>query len=422
MNPFTRHDGVLHCESVALDAIAREFGTPCYVYSSAALTAAYRAYDDAFAAHPHQICYAVKANPNLSILNLFAKLGAGFDIVSAGELARVLAAGGNPSKVVFSGVGKTETEMEAALDAGIHCFNVESESELARLNEVAGRLGKIAPVSFRVNPNVDAKTHPYIATGLKKNKFGIAYDDAPRLYGLAAQLPHLKVVGVDCHIGSQLTESAPFAEALDKVLDLVDRLAADGVALQHIDLGGGLGVRYQDETPPAMSEYASVLLSRLQGRPQKLILEPGRSLVANAGLLLTKVEYLKHGEAKDFAIVDAAMNDLMRPALYDAWHDVQPVRLREGEKRSYEIVGPVCESGDFLAHDRNLALAENDLLAVLSAGAYGMSMSSNYNTRPRAAEVLVTDKNASLIRRRESLENLFRDEIVDHLQQHSHTH
>jgi diaminopimelate decarboxylase len=422
MNPFSRHDGVLHCESAPLDAIASEFGTPCYVYSSAALTEAYRAYDDAFAAHDHLICYAVKANPNLAILSLFAKLGAGFDIVSGGELARVLAAGGNPSKVVFSGVGKTETEMEAALNAGIHCFNVESESELARLNEVAGRLGKIAPVSFRVNPNVDAKTHPYIATGLKKNKFGIAYDDAPRLYALAAQMPHLNVTGIDCHIGSQLTEASPFAEALDKVLDLVERLAVNGIALQHIDLGGGLGVRYQDETPPAMDEYASVLLSRLQARPQKLILEPGRSLVANAGLLLTKVEYLKHGEAKDFAIVDAAMNDLMRPALYDAWHDVQPVRLREGEKHSYEIVGPVCESGDFLAHDRELALAENDLLALLSAGAYGMSMSSNYNTRPRAAEVLVTDKNASLIRRRETLENLFRDEIVDHLQQRSNAH
>jgi diaminopimelate decarboxylase len=418
MNPFTRRDGVLHCESVALDAIANEFGTPCYVYSSAALTEAYRNYDQAFAGHPHLICYAVKANPNLAILNLFAGLGAGFDIVSGGELARVLAAGGDPGKVVFSGVGKTAAEMEAALNAGIHCFNVESESELARLNEVAGRLGKIAPVSFRVNPDVDAKTHPYIATGLKKNKFGIAYADAPRLYREAARMAHLKVVGVDCHIGSQLTESSPFAEALDKVLDLVDRLAADGIELQHIDLGGGLGVRYQDETPPAMSEYAGVLLSRLQGRPHKLVLEPGRSLVANAGLLLTKVEYLKHGEAKDFAIVDAAMNDLMRPSLYDAWHDVQAVRERAGEKRSYEIVGPVCESGDFLAHDRDLALAENDLLALLSAGAYGMSMSSNYNTRPRAAEVLVTGKNASLVRRRERVDELFENEIVHKRQQH----
>ena len=412
MNPFTRRDGLLHCEDVALDAIARDYGTPAYVYSAAALTEAYHAYDEAFAAHRHLICYAVKANSSLAILNLFAKLGAGFDIVSGGELARVLAAGGDPAKVVFSGVGKTEAEMVAALEAGIHCFNVESESELARLNAVAGRLGKTAPVSFRVNPNVDAKTHPYIATGLKENKFGIAYDEAPRLYREAAALPHLAVVGIDCHIGSQLTESAPFGEALDKVLDLVDRLAADGIALQHIDLGGGLGVRYQDETPPAMSEYAAVLLTRLAGRAQKLILEPGRSLVANAGLLLTKVEYLKHGEAKDFAIVDAAMNDLMRPSLYDAWHDVQPVRERAGEKRRYEIVGPVCESGDFLARERDLALAENDLLALLSAGAYGMSMSSNYNTRPRAAEVLVSADKALLTRRRERVEDLFSDEIV----------
>jgi len=412
MNPFTRRDGLLHCEDVALDAIARDFATPTYVYSSAALTEAYRAYDEAFAGHDHLICYAVKANSNLAILNLFARLGAGFDIVSGGELARVLAAGGNPDKVVFSGVGKTEAEMVAALDAGIHCFNVESESELARLNAVAGRLGKVAPVSFRVNPNVDAKTHPYIATGLKQNKFGIAYDEAPRLYREAAALAHLRVVGIDCHIGSQLTESAPFGEALDKVLDLVDRLAADGIALSHIDLGGGLGVRYRDETPPAMSEYAAVLLSRLADRPQKLILEPGRSLVANAGLLLTKVEYLKHGEAKDFAVVDAAMNDLMRPSLYDAWHEVQPVRLREGESHRYEIVGPICESGDFLAHERDLALAENDLLALLSAGAYGMSMSSNYNTRPRAAEVLVNAGKAQLTRPRERVEALFGDEIV----------
>lgn len=412
MNPFTRRDGLLHCEDVALDAIAREFGTPTYVYSSAALTEAFQAYDQAFAGHDHLICYAVKANSGLAILNLFARLGAGFDIVSGGELARVLAAGGDPGKVVFSGVGKTEAEMEAALNAGIHCFNVESESELARLNAVAGRLGKVAPVSFRVNPNVDAKTHPYIATGLKENKFGIAYDEAPRLYREAAALPHLRVVGIDCHIGSQLTESAPFGEALDKVLDLVDRLAAEGIELKHIDLGGGLGVRYRDETPPAMSEYADVLLSRLGGRPQKLILEPGRSLVANAGLLLTKVEYLKHGEAKDFAIVDAAMNDLMRPSLYDAWHDVLPIIERGGAKRRYEIVGPVCESGDFLARGRDLALAENDLLALLSAGAYGMSMSSNYNTRARAAEVLVHGDSALLARRRERLEDLFRDEIV----------
>ena len=418
MNPFTYRDGTLCCESAALDAVARDFGTPCFVYSSAALRAAYRAYDTAFKAHDHLICYAVKANPNLAIINLFARLGAGFDIVSGGELARVLAAGGAPDKIVFSGVGKSESEMVDALQAGIHCFNVESESELRRLNEVAGRLGKIAPVSLRVNPNVDAKTHPYIATGLKQNKFGIAYDEAPHLYGQAAQMAHIEVIGIDCHIGSQLTEAAPFAEALDKVLDLVDRLAGAGIALEHIDLGGGLGVRYQDEMPPAMDDYAAMLLSRLRGRPHTLILEPGRSLVANAGLLLTRVEYLKHGEAKDFAIVDAAMNDLMRPSLYDAWHDVQPVYPRTGEKRSYEIVGPVCESGDFLAHDRVLALAENDLLAVMSAGAYGMSMSSNYNSRPRAAEVLVDGEGVTLIRRRESIDALFENEIVPGPQRH----
>ncbi len=412
MNHFPRRDGVLHCEDTALDRIADEFGTPCYVYSKAALNEAFCAYDEAFANCDHLICYAVKANSNLAILNLFAKRGAGFDIVSGGELARVLAAGGDPGKVVFSGVGKTAAEMAAALNAGILCFNVESESELTRLNQVAARLQKIAPVSLRVNPDVDARTHPYIATGLKGNKFGIAYADAPRLYRKAMQLAHLKVVGIDCHIGSQLTESAPFAEALDKVLDLVDRLAAEGIALTHIDLGGGLGVRYRDETPPALTDYAGMLLSRLAGRSHRLIIEPGRSLVANAGLLLTKVEYLKHGEVKDFAIVDAAMNDLMRPALYDAWHDVQPVRLRAGEKRRYEIVGPVCESGDILAHERDLSLAENDRLALFSAGAYGMSMSSNYNTRPRAAEVLVDAARSWLIRRREDVDALFANEIV----------
>lgn len=412
MNPFPRRDGRLHCEDVPLDAIAQAHGTPTYVYSSAALRAAYQAYDQAFSAQPHRICYAVKANPSLAILNLFARLGAGFDIVSGGELARVLAAGGDASKVVFSGVGKTEAEMATALETGIHCFNIESESELARLDAVAGRLGKTAPVSFRVNPDVDAKTHPYIATGLKENKFGIAYAEAPRLYRIASGMPHLKLVGIDCHIGSQLTDAAPFGEALDKVLALIDSLAAEGIDLQHIDLGGGLGVRYRDEAPPTMHDYAEVLLSRLRGRPHTLILEPGRSLVANAGLLLTRVEYLKHGEAKDFAIVDAAMNDLMRPALYDAWHEVQPVLVRAGAMRPYDIVGPVCESGDFLARGRDLALAEGDLLALLSAGAYGMSMSSNYNTRPRAAEVMVHGDQFTLVRRRERIETLFSDEIV----------
>jgi diaminopimelate decarboxylase len=409
---MSRRGGVLHVEGVSLEAIAGEFATPCYVYSRAALEAAYRAYDQALAAHPHLICYAVKANASLAILNLFARLGAGFDIVSGGELARVLAAGGAAGKVVFSGVGKSAWEMRAALVAGIHCFNVESESELARLDRVAGELGVTAPVSLRVNPDVDAKTHPYIATGLKGNKFGIAHDQALRVYRAAVALPHLRVVGIDCHIGSQLTEIAPFAEALERVLDLVDALAADAIRLDHIDIGGGVGIRYRDETPPALDDYARVLLRRLAGRAESLIVEPGRSLVGNAGWLLTRVEYLKHGETKDFAIVDAAMNDLMRPALYDAWHDILPVRERQGETRVYGIVGPVCESGDFLGHDRELALAEGDLLAICSAGAYGMSMSSNYNTRPRAAEVMVDAGDCHLVRDREPLQSLFQHERV----------
>ncbi|NWG86866.1 MAG: diaminopimelate decarboxylase [Hydrogenophilaceae bacterium] len=412
MNLVTRRDGRLYFEDVALDAIAHAHGTPTYVYSRAALESTFHEYDQAFAGHEHLICYAVKANSSLAILNLFARLGAGFDIVSGGELARVLAAGGDPGKIVFSGVGKTAEEMRAALTAGIHCFNVESESELHHLSRVAGELGKTAPVSLRVNPNVDAKTHPYISTGLKENKFGIAHDEALRVYRLAASLPNLQLVGIDCHIGSQLTETAPFAEALDKVLQLVDALAADGIVLRHLDMGGGVGIRYRDETPPVVGDYARTLLRKLSGRPQKLILEPGRSLVGNAGLLLTRVEYLKHGEAKDFAIVDAAMNDLMRPALYDAWHDIVPVSSRAGDPRRYEIVGPVCESGDFLGHDRELVIAEGDLLAILSAGAYGMSMSSNYNTRARAAEVMVDGDRAHLIRRREDIAALFANEVL----------
>jgi len=411
-SPLSRRGGVLHVEDVPLDAIAGEFSTPCYVYSRAALEAAYRAYDQALAAHPHLICYAVKANASLAILNLFARLGAGFDIVSGGELARVLAAGGDAGKVVFSGVGKRGEEMRAALVAGIHCFNVESESELARLNRVAGELGVKAPVSLRVNPDVDAKTHPYISTGLKGNKFGIAHDQALRVYREAAALPHLQVVGIDCHIGSQLTEIAPFAEALERVLELVDALAAGGIRLEHIDIGGGVGIRYRDETPPPLEDYARVLLERLAGRAESLIVEPGRSLVGNAGWLLTRVEYLKHGETKDFAIVDAAMNDLMRPALYDAWHDILPVRDHTGEAHSYAVVGPVCESGDFLGHDRELVLEEGDLLAICSAGAYGMSMSSNYNTRPRAAEVMVDGATSHLVREREPLPSLFQHERV----------
>jgi diaminopimelate decarboxylase len=398
---------------VPLAEVAAQYGTPCYLYSRAALEQASRAYDQALAAHPHLICYAVKANSSLAILNLFARLGAGFDIVSGGELARVLAAGGDPSKVVFSGVGKTAAEMRAALTAGIHCFNVESESELARLNQVAGELGQTAAISLRVNPNVDAKTHPYISTGLKDNKFGIAHEHALRVYREAASMAHLRITGIDCHIGSQLTEVAPFGEALDRVLELVSSLQAEGIRLQHIDIGGGVGIRYRDETPPELDDYASVILARMQGRSERLVVEPGRALVGNAGWLLTRVEYLKHGETKDFAIVDAAMNDLMRPALYDAWHDILPV-LERGDlaARNYAIVGPVCESGDFLGHDRALALAQDDLLAICSTGAYGMSMSSNYNTRPRAAEVMIDGKQMHLIHARERIEDLLAKESV----------
>ncbi len=412
MNALTRRGGALHVEDVPLAAIAETFGTPCYVYSRAALEAAYRAYDAALARHPHLICYAVKANPNLAILHLFARLGAGFDIVSGGELARVLAAGGDPGKVVFSGVGKREDEMRAALRTGIHCFNVESESELTRLDRIARAEGLRAPVSLRVNPNVDAKTHPYISTGLRENKFGIAHDQAVRVYLEAASMAHLDVVGIDCHIGSQLTESAPFAEALRRVLELTDEIESQGIALSHIDIGGGVGIRYRDESPPSLDEYAGVLLDGMAGRTETLVVEPGRSLVGNAGWLLTRVEYLKHGEAKDFAIVDAAMNDLMRPALYDAWHDIRPVMERQGEARRYAIVGPVCETGDFLGHDRDLVIAEGDLLVVCSSGAYGMSMSSNYNTRPRAAEVMVDGAKPSEIRARERVDALFADERI----------
>lgn len=413
MNSLSRRDGLLHVEAAPLNAVAAEYGTPCHVYSRAALEHAFRAYDQALAEHPHLICYAVKANPSLAILNLFARLGAGFDIVSGGELARVLAAGGDPAKVVFSGVGKTTAEMRAALSAGILCFNVESEGELTRLNQVAGDLGRTAAISLRVNPNVDAKTHPYISTGLKDNKFGIAHEQALRVYREAARMAHLRIIGIDCHIGSQLTEVAPFAAALDRVLELVESLRAEGIAVHHIDIGGGVGIRYRDETPPDLNDYAEVILSRLRGRAEQLIVEPGRALVGNAGWLLTRVEYLKHGETKDFAIVDAAMNDLMRPALYDAWHEILPVRERpETASRRYAVVGPVCETGDFLGHDRELALMPDDLLAICSTGAYGMSMSSNYNTRPRAAEVMVDGGTTHLVHARERIEDLIAGETL----------
>ena len=410
MNTLHRIDGRLHLEGVALDTLAERFGTPLYVYSRAALEAAYRAYAEAFAATPHLVCYAVKANSSLAILNVFARLGAGFDIVSGGELARVLAAGGDAGKVVFSGVGKTTAEMRAALEAGILCFNVESESELHRLNRVAGELGRRAPVSFRVNPDVDPKTHPYISTGLKENKFGVPIADAHELYRLAASLPNLEVTGIDCHIGSQLTDLSPLADAADRVLALVDALAADGIRLHHIDLGGGVGIRYRDETPPDLAAYGRVLAAKFAGRSERLLLEPGRSLVGNAGLLLARVEYLKPGEDRNFAIVDAAMNDLMRPALYEAYHEIVAVAERDAPAKRYDIVGPICETGDFLGFARDLAIEEGDLLALLSAGAYGMSMASNYNSRPRAAEVLIDKNKIHLIHERETLQGMLAGE------------
>jgi len=409
---FHFRQGQLCADEVPLADIAQRFGTPCYVYSRRALEDGCRQFAQAFAEREHLVCYAVKANSNLAILHLFARLGAGFDIVSGGELERVLAAGGAAGKVVFSGVGKTEAEMRLALVSGILCFNVESEAELERLNRVAGEMGEVAPVSLRVNPDVDARTHPYISTGLKQNKFGVAYAEAFDLYRKAAAMPHLRVTGMDCHIGSQLTEVSPFIAAAEKVLALAERLAAAGIVLEHLDLGGGLGIRYDDETPPAIAEYASALLQTLHGRSEKLIVEPGRVLVGNAGVLLTRIEYLKHGEEKNFAIVDAAMNDLMRPALYDAYHQILPVQQRAVAAQQYEVVGPVCETGDFLGHARTLAVAAGDVLAVMSSGAYGMSMSSNYNTRPRAAEVMVDGSAVQLVRERESVRQLFAGEHV----------
>ena len=410
MTAFFPVGGVLHAESVSLEFIAREFGTPCYVYSSAAVKSAYRQYADACEGRDALVCYAVKANSNLAILNLLARLGSGFDIVSGGELARVIAAGGVPAKILFSGVGKTEAEMRQGLASGILCFNVESQGELERLNAVALSMGKRAPVSLRVNPDVDAQTHPYISTGLKESKFGVAYDEAPRLYRNAAGLPGVKVTGIDFHIGSQLTQIAPFEAALDKILEFVDTLEATGLPLAHIDLGGGLGIRYNDETPPEVDIYLQALFARLGARRQRILLEPGRSIVGNAGILLTRVEYLKTSDDKNFAIVDAAMNDLMRPTLYEAWHDVMPVKPGMAPARRYDVVGPVCESGDWLARDRLLAIAPGDLLALLSTGAYGMSMSSNYNSRPRAAEVIVDGQEAHLVRPRETIESLYSSE------------
>jgi diaminopimelate decarboxylase len=407
MNAFDFRDGCLCIEGVPAEEIARTHGTPCYVYSRAALVDAVRRFQSALDGRESLICYAVKANSNLSLLALLAELGSGFDIVSGGELARVIAAGGDPGHVVFSGVGKSEREMRDALAAGILCFNVESADELGRLDAVAASAGRRAPVALRVNPDVDPKTHPYISTGLRSNKFGVAYDEALPLYRRALAMPNLQIRGVACHIGSQLLDPSPAAEAAGKIRDLVEALRREGISLDHVDLGGGFGIRYRDEEPPSFAEYLAPLLDLFAGRRERLLFEPGRALVGNAGILLTRVEYLKHGQEKNFAIVDAAMNDLMRPALYDAWHDIVAVRPRQGPPQTYEVVGPVCESGDFLGHGRSLALAEADLLAVMSAGAYGMAMSSNYNTRPRPEEILVDGDRAISIRRRERVEDLF---------------
>ena len=418
MSHFSYQNGVLHAESTALSAIAAEFGTPTYVYSKAALLSNFSAYADACQGRDALVCYAMKANSNLAILDLLARQGAGFDIVSSGELLRVIAAGGDPGKVIFSGVGKSEEEMRLALSHDILCFNVESIPELHRLNQVAGAMGKQAPVSLRVNPNVDAKTHPYIATGLKANKFGVAFDDALATYRTAAQLPHLRVVGIDCHIGSQLLDDAPLLEALDKLIDLIDVLAAEGIDLHHLDIGGGIGIAYGEDgedEPVPVQDYLGRLFKRIDawrltrhdGAPIKVIFEPGRSIVGNIGVLLTRVEYIKPGEEKNFCVVDAAMNDLMRPALYQAWMDVQPVKQDNGAPLCYDVVGPICESGDWLARDRHLAVASGDLLAIMAAGAYGMTMASNYNTRGRPAEIIVDDAQCHLVRRRELPADLF---------------
>jgi len=407
MSSFAYINNALCVDAVPLAQLAERYDTPCYIYSRSALKERFGAFRQALAGRDAMVCYAVKANSNLAILNVFAREGAGFDIVSGGELARVIAAGGDPAKIVFSGVGKTIKEMQQALEAGIFCFNVESAAELDRLNDVAGTLKKRASIALRVNPNVDPKTHPYISTGLRGNKFGVAYEEALALYRHAKNLPNIQISGIACHIGSQLLDPSPIAEAAEKVLVLADQLAEEGITLTHLDLGGGLGIRYRDETPPTVAEYLTPLLTRLANRKEKLLFEPGRALVGNAGVLLTRIEHLKHGAEKNFAIVDAAMNDLMRPALYDAWHDILPVTPRQLDTQTYEVVGPVCESGDFLGHERPLNVEAGDLLAIMSAGAYGMTMSSNYNTRPRAAEIMVDGEEVFVIRERETVAQLF---------------
>lgn len=425
MSHFSYQNGVLCAEQTPLTQIAKQFGTPTYVYSKAALTENFSAYAHACKKAGRDddsalVCYSVKSNSNLAVLDLLRQLGSGFDIVSGGELLRVLAVGGDPKKVIFSGVGKSRDEIRLALSHDILCFNVESIPELHRLNDVAAEMGKQAPISLRVNPNVDAKTHPYISTGLKENKFGVAYDEALTTYRLAATLPHISVVGIDCHIGSQLLDDAPLLEALDKLIELVDTLAKEGIHLHHLDIGGGIGITYDNDQPVAVGDYLARLFARIddwrlmqyRGKPIKVMFEPGRSIVGNAGVLVSEVQYLKHGSAKNFAIVDAAMNDLMRPAMYEAWHGVQAVTQCDAPPKTYDVVGPVCESGDWLARSRELAIKQGDLLAIMSAGAYGMTMASNYNTRGRAAEVMVDGDRVHLVRKREAAADLFALESI----------
>ncbi len=411
MDHFEYHNGELHCEEVSIRELAATYGTPLFVYSRATLERHWHAFDQALAGHDHLVCYAVKANSNLAILNLLARLGSGFDIVSGGELQRVLRAGGDPARIVFSGVGKLAEEIEAALEAGILCFNVESSSELERIDAIAGRMGKRAPVSFRVNPDVDAKTHPYISTGLRENKFGVAFGDAEAVYRKAAQLEHVDIIGMDCHIGSQLTEMSPYIDALDRLLELIDRLRKNSIQISHLDLGGGLGIRYRDEQPPLPAEWASTLQSHLERFDGTVLIEPGRAIAGNAGILVTQVNYLKHSPDKNFAVVDAAMNDLIRPSLYGAWQEIIRVAVdSDAEARVYDVVGAICESSDFLGKDRELRLAADDLLAIRSSGAYAFGMASNYNTRARAAEVLVDGDEHYCVRERERFDDLVRGE------------